>query len=29
MKTMLISLAWKNIWRNKLRSGMILGAIAI
>jgi cell division protein FtsX len=28
MKTILIRLAWKNIRRNKLRSGMILGAIA-
>jgi len=26
---MLIKLAWKNIWRNKIRSGVILGAIAI
>ena len=25
----LIRLAWKNIWRNKVRSGVILGAIAI
>jgi ABC-type lipoprotein release transport system permease subunit len=24
---MLISLAWKNIWRNKKRSGIIIGAI--
>jgi ABC-type lipoprotein release transport system permease subunit len=26
---MLAKLAWKNIWRNKVRSGVILGAIAI
>lgn len=26
---MLIRLAWKNIWRNKLRSSLILSAIAI
>jgi ABC-type lipoprotein release transport system permease subunit len=26
---MLIKLAWKNIWRNKVRSGVILSAIAI
>jgi ABC-type lipoprotein release transport system permease subunit len=26
---MLIKLAWKNIWRNKVRSGVILGAIAV
>ena len=26
---MLARLAWKNIWRNKTRSGIILGAIAI
>ncbi|MCL2596713.1 MAG: FtsX-like permease family protein [Paludibacter sp.] len=26
---MLIKLAWKNIWRNKIRSGVILGAIAL
>jgi ABC-type lipoprotein release transport system permease subunit len=26
---MLTKLAWKNIWRNKTRSGVILGAIAI
>ena len=26
---MLIRLSWKNIWRNRLRSGTILGAIAI
>ena len=25
----IINLAWKNIWRNKVRSGIILGAIAI
>ena len=25
----LISLAWKNIWRNKLRSGVVLAAIVI
>ena len=25
---MLVKLAWKNIWRNKIRSGVILGAIA-
>ena len=25
----LLRLAWKNIWRNKVRSGVILGAIAI
>jgi ABC-type lipoprotein release transport system permease subunit len=29
MKTLLIRLAWKNIWRSKLRSGIILGAIAL
>ena len=28
MQTMLIRLSWKNIWRNKLRSGTILGSIA-
>lgn len=26
---LLIKLSWKNIWRNKVRSGVILGAIAI
>ncbi|MDR2971135.1 MAG: FtsX-like permease family protein [Bacteroidales bacterium] len=26
---MLVRLSWKNIWRNKVRSGVILGAIAI
>jgi ABC-type lipoprotein release transport system permease subunit len=26
---MIVRLAWKNIWRNKVRSGVILGAIAI
>ena len=26
---MLVKLAWKNIWRNKVRSGVILSAIAI
>jgi ABC-type lipoprotein release transport system permease subunit len=26
---MLVRLAWKNIWRNKVRSGVILSAIAI
>ena len=26
---MILQIAWKNIWRNKLRSGIILGAIAI
>jgi ABC-type lipoprotein release transport system permease subunit len=26
---MITQLAWKNIWRNKVRSGVILGAIAI
>ncbi len=25
---MLLSLAWKNIWRNKLRSGVLMAAIA-
>ena len=25
----LMILAWKNIWRNKVRSGIILGAIAV
>ena len=25
----IVNLAWKNIWRNKLRSGVILGAITI
>jgi ABC-type lipoprotein release transport system permease subunit len=25
----IINLAWKNIWRNKVRSGVILGAIVI
>ena len=29
MQTMLIRLSWKNIWRNKLRSGTILGSIAV
>lgn len=29
MKTMIVRLAWKNIWRNKFRSSLILGAIAI
>jgi ABC-type lipoprotein release transport system permease subunit len=26
---MLVSLAWKNLWRNKLRSAVIITAIAI
>ena len=26
---MIVKLSWKNIWRNKTRSGVILGAIAI
>jgi ABC-type lipoprotein release transport system permease subunit len=26
---MLVRLSWKNIWRNKVRSGVILGAIAV
>ncbi|MDR0542200.1 MAG: FtsX-like permease family protein [Dysgonamonadaceae bacterium] len=29
MKAMIPRLAWKNIWRNKVRSGVILGAIAL
>ena len=28
MQTILIRLSWKNVWRNKLRSGTILGSIA-
>jgi putative ABC transport system permease protein len=26
---MLLSVAWRNVWRNKLRSGIVLGAIAL
>ncbi|MDR2805448.1 MAG: FtsX-like permease family protein [Dysgonamonadaceae bacterium] len=29
MNTIITRLAWKNIWRNKVRSGVILGAIAL
>ena len=26
---MLLQLAWKNIWRNKIRSGIVLGSVAL
>ena len=29
MNTAIIHLAWKNVWRSRLRSGIIIGAIAI